>query len=157
MAVGRPRDEQSPEDTKSPEDDTALLTAALDHVWTLYDTHISRVYQVVNYYLVASAVLATAYASALNGKRYSLAAIFSVAGLGLTAIAFGVALSQKRSADGVKPALAALQGKIATKLGIDLSRIVDAEQGNGITRIGLPALLLAALVEVGSLAYALIH
>ena len=64
-------------------DDTALLIAALNHAWTVYDTRNNRTYQLVNYYLVASAIVATAYASAINGKHYRLAAIFSIAGVGL--------------------------------------------------------------------------
>lgn len=46
----------------------------------MYDTRVNRMYQLLNYFLVASAIVATAYAGAINGKHYGLAAIFSVAG-----------------------------------------------------------------------------
>jgi phosphotransferase system glucose/maltose/N-acetylglucosamine-specific IIC component len=57
------------------------------------------------YYLVASAIVATAHADAIDGKHCGLAAIFSVAGIGLPAIAFAVTLEEKRSAEKAEPAL----------------------------------------------------
>jgi hypothetical protein len=143
---------------QAPEDDTALLTAALNHAWTLYDARINRLYQVFNYFLVASAILATGYASAINGKHYGLAVIISLVGAGLTAIAFAVGVQEKLSADTAKPAVVALQCEISRKLGIDSIRILNPPRGWKIIIIfGMPGLMLASAVEIGSLVFALNH
>ena len=69
-----------------PGDDTALLTTALNHTWTWYDAHVSRSYQLINFYIVASAIYISAYASAIDGKHYGVAAVITLAGLGLTVL-----------------------------------------------------------------------
>ena len=139
------------------QDDTALLIAALNHAWTMYDTRVNRMYQLVNYYVVASAIVASAYASAINGKHYGLVAIFSVAGIGLSAIAFAFGLDQKRTADKAEPALITLEDQIARKLAIDSLRVVKAGYERRIMTIALPVAGLLALLGIGTLLYALIH
>jgi hypothetical protein len=156
MTVSEPLGDQPPSE-QQPQDDTALLTAALDHAWAVYDAHVNRMYQSVNYYLVAIAVLATAYASAINGKHYGLAAIFSVAGTVLTVLEFAAGLNEKSSAEQAVPALLELQGKVADELNIHSIRILKSPRGRGLITVAVPGLLLALLVGIGTLIYALIH
>jgi hypothetical protein len=66
------------------DDETALLIAALNHSSASFDARISRGLQVVNYYLVAVAVLANAYVSALNAKLYAVVAVIGLSAVPLT-------------------------------------------------------------------------
>jgi hypothetical protein len=78
------------------------------------------------------------YAGAINGKHYGLAAIFSIAGIGLSAVAFAVALEEKRSADQAEPALTALQGQLTSKLNISSIHKVSAGRERGIMTVAPP-------------------
>src|SRR5262249_44105003 len=138
-----------------PQDDTALLTAALNYAWTSYDMWTNRISQLANYLLIASAILATAYASAINEKHYGLAAVVSAVWLGLTLIAFPVGVSQRLRANSAIPTLVTLQSEIAHRLGdIDPICIMKAPRRRGIM-VGLPPLVLALAVGIASLVYAL--
>jgi hypothetical protein len=74
---------------------------------------------VINFYIVATAILITAYASAINGKQYGFAAAVAVAGLGITGIASSAALFEVRTAGLVKPGLAEMQERVGGRLRTD--------------------------------------
>jgi hypothetical protein len=139
------------------EHDTALLTAALDHAWAWYDGRFSRSFLVVNYYLVASAILGAAYTSAINTKNYGLAAAIAVGETGLTALASIVWFREVNAAAAAEPALIELQERMAGRLRINSMRIARSQPGilrwRTIATIGFG---LAALLNVGGLVYAVI-
>ena len=148
---------------QSPEDDTALLIAALNHTWTWYDAQVSRTLQVINYFFVASAVLATAYVGAINGKHYPLAAVVALAGIGLTAVVSLIQLRQRVAVQFGAPVLAEIQGRLADRLQIDMAGMIGTRTWT--TRIGriarsnisAIAFGLVLLVSIGALLYAVIR
>ena len=115
----------------------------------------------INYFLVASAVLATAYVSAINGKLYPVAAVVALTGIGLTAVTSLIALRQSLQVGLAGPVLAEVQRRVADRLNFDLAGTTGT--GTWPVRIAqstLPmtiALGLALLVNIGALLYALIH
>jgi hypothetical protein len=143
----------------APEDDTALLTAALEHSWAWYDGRRQRADSMINYYLVATAILITAYTSAVNGKHWGFATTIALAGLGLTAAALTAALHERRVADVAVPALTELQERIAGRLHI--SSMCIFTNGEAQIRGTRPALAmglgLATLLNIGALSYALVR
>jgi hypothetical protein len=138
-------------------DDTTLLIAALNHSTAWYETRIDRGLQVINYFVVAGAVLATAYVSAISGKHYAVAVVVSLSGTALATLAFLIGLRQRHYAAEVEPALAEIQGRVADRLRIDSFRIVQLGR---VVRRELSvriAFALAILLSLGSALYALIH
>jgi hypothetical protein len=140
---------------QSPEQDTALLTAALNHAWAWYDAQISHSLQLINYTVVAGAVLATAYVSAINGKHYPLATVVAVAATGLTLVTSLMVFRQTLQADSAEPVLAELQERV---VGTRLAGTTGT--GHWIVRVarsavpGMIALGVSLLVDIAALLYA---
>ena len=140
-----------------PEDDTAFLIAALNHTMAWHETRIDRGLQVINYFVVAGAVLVTAYASALGGKHYGIAVAIALSGMALAILAFVVGRQQRRAAAEAEPALAELQGKVASKLQVDSFRIYKPEVRGQREGAAAFTFALAVLLSAGSAIYAAIH
>jgi hypothetical protein len=139
-----------------PEDDTALLTAALNHYWAAHDGRFNRAFQTINYYLVATAILFTGYTSGINGKHYGEAAL-AIAALGITALTATGVLGNLDAAALTEPGLGELQHRMAGILRIDPIRTA-AFPTRTQRRIGAVFVFgLAALTQISGLLYALIH
>jgi hypothetical protein len=112
---------------------------------------------VINYYIVATAIVVTAYTSAINGKHYAFAAALAIAGLGLTAILAGNGLYQINTAALAEPALAEMQERIGDRLRTDSMHIaglrrIQQRRTGAIIMFGV-----ATAFDVGALLYAVIH
>jgi hypothetical protein len=136
-------------------DDTALLIAALTHSTGWYEARIDRGLQVMNYFVVAAAVLATAYVSAISGRHYYIALVVSLSATALAALAFLIGRSQRARAAEAEAALAELQRRVAERLDIESFRVIQPtpHRDSGV-RI---AFGMAILLSLGSAIYALVH
>src|SRR5262249_45085011 len=152
VTVGKSPDEHPPLD------DTALLTAALGHSWAWYDERTKRAFLVVNYYLLAVAVLATASTSAIEKNRYGLAAGLAVGALGLTLVASIAGLQEIRAAKLALPAIAELHERIVERLNIDEFSMVTGRPWVG-PPIGtyILVMVLATVNNTAGLLYAVMH
>ena len=140
------------------EDDTALLVAALNHYWTWLDGRFNHAFQNVNYYLVATAILFTAYTSAINGKHYGVAAALGIAGLGLTALTAMAVHGELNAGARARPGLAELQNRLAGRLRIDPIRMAPTQAARTQRRLTVAVTFgLSALLQISGLLYALIH
>jgi len=152
MTVGESPDEHAPED------DTALLAAALNYVWARYDGRTQRAFQMLNYYLVTIAILLTAYTSAINGKHYGIAAALAGTGLVLTAQAIAGLLYELNAAALAERPLIELQDRIVGRLRIDSICMAGRQTGVRARRVTVViAFGLATLLNIGALLYALFH
>ena len=150
MTASEPADEQPHED------DTALLIAALNHTWAWYDARSNRSIQAINYYIVATAIVVTAYASSINGKHYGFAAALAIAGLGLTAVASLAGLYEVSAAGLAEPALTEMQERIGGRLKTGSMRIASRELGLRRRLTALAIIFgLATAFEISALVYAL--
>lgn len=147
-----------PEDAKA---NYELLTLALDHATRLYDSRTSSGLQVLNYFLVAVAVLAAAYVSALNGKLHAVGCAIGLAGIPLSAVTYLVGRRQRDVAKLAEIPMTEIQNVLADGLGIESLRMADHAEKSRTGWWRSSALMagliftLAALVSLAAAAYAL--
>ena len=152
MATSEPPDEQPTED------DTTLLIAALNHAWAFYDAEINRGLQVLNYFLVATAVLAAAYVSAINGRLYLVAAVLALAGMANTTVTLLIGMRQRAAAHPAALEVRELYGRMTRRLKLELAPMTRSERGGRLARQAVPiAFALKFTLDTGALLYAVAH
>ncbi len=112
----------------------------------------------VNYFLVATALLAIAYVSAINGKHYSIAAVLALSGMALTTATFLVGLRQRGVAYSAGQVLIELQGRVDRRLKTESIRPARAQPADRLGQIAVPVMFgLVLVLEVSALLYAVFH
>jgi hypothetical protein len=140
--------------------DAALVTIALDHVWRWYEFRTTSGLQVLNYFLLASAVMSTAYVSAINGRLYAVAGAIAILGVAVSGAAYLVGKRQRDVARLAETPLKEIEGWLAADLGIDSLRMAArAEEGRktwwrSATVTANIVFPLAAAVSAAAAAYA---
>jgi len=104
---------------------TALLETALDHAWRWHELRINNGLQVLNFYLLAIAVLATAYVSALNARNHVVAVAVALAGVAVTTSAYVVGARQDHVARIALAPTQEIENRLADALAIDSMRLVE--------------------------------
>ncbi|MFE9993690.1 SNARE domain-containing protein [Streptomyces avermitilis] len=108
--------------------DHEALALALDHAWRWYENRIGRGYQVVNAMLIWTAILATAYAAALNADMHGVAGLISlICGASLGG-AYREGKRLRASAALAEDVIMKIQERLATTLTIDSLRLVERER-----------------------------
>ena len=103
--------------------DLQSLGMALDHVAKWREFYMTSGLQVLYFFLVAAALVSTAYVSAINGRLYLIAGVVALGGVGLSSAAYLVGRRQRDVARLADLPLAELQDRLASRLGIDSLRM----------------------------------
>jgi len=114
-----------------------LFTTALDHAWNRFNFRISSALQILNYYLVAIAILSGAYVGALTHDLQPVAGFIGIIGSGVSVAAFLGGYGQIRLARMVMPQLRELEVRIATLLSIPDIWDNAPEEGSRLAQLRL--------------------
>jgi hypothetical protein len=98
-------------------DELTLLTTALDHAWSRFSFRISSALQILNYYLVAAAILSAAYVGALTQGLHIVAGFIGIAGSIVSFAAFLGGYGQIVNARRAVPQLRDLEIRLAALVG----------------------------------------
>jgi steroid 5-alpha reductase family enzyme len=85
-------------DTDNDRRDVALLTIALDHAMRWLEFRITNGLQVLNFFLLAAAVMSAAYVSAINGRLHAVAGVIALLGVAAAGAAYFVGKRQREVA-----------------------------------------------------------
>ena len=108
----------------APSADQAAFSTALDHAWQWYALRNDQGLQVINFLILAAALLSAGYVSALGSKLYALAGVVGLIGV-VTAIVAYLVMRRLRSVGAIaEEPLAVLQDRLADELGVESLRMV---------------------------------
>jgi len=107
------------------ENDHAKLATALDHSWRWFELRVSHGMQMLNFAVVAFALLAAAYVSALNDKLYGIAGAVALLAAAVAITAYLTARRQRQIGWIAAEPIREIQRRLAADLGIDSLRILD--------------------------------
>ena len=111
--------------TAAGEDDHAKLATALDHSWRWFELRISHGMQMLNFAVVAFALLSAAYVSALSNKLYDIAGGVAMLAAAVAITAYLTARRQRQIGWIAAEPIREIQRRLAADLGIDSLRILD--------------------------------
>jgi hypothetical protein len=103
--------------------DADLLVPALEHVARWNEFHRTSALQAIYFFLLTSAVLGTAYVSALNGHQDVIAGAVALADCAAAGATYLIFHRQSKIAHLADGPLKEIQGRIADELGIDSLRM----------------------------------
>lgn len=109
----------------TPDDDVTVLATALDHVLRLYEFRITSGLQVLNYFLLASAILSAAYVSALNDRLFGVAGVVATVGFAASGATYIAGRRQSDMAQLAAEPLKEFQARLAAELNMDSLRVVE--------------------------------
>ena len=107
------------------ENDHAELATALDHSWRWFELRVSHGMQMLNFAVVAFALLAAAYVSALSDKLYGIAGAVALLAAAVAITAYLTARRQRQIGWIAAEPIREIQRRLAADLGIDSLRILD--------------------------------
>ena len=111
--------------TETGEADNAALGTALDHAWRWFELRVSHGLQMLNFAVVAFALLSAAYVSALSGKLYGVAGAVALLAAAVAVTANLAARRQRQIGWIAAEPIREIQRRLAADLRIDSLRILD--------------------------------
>jgi hypothetical protein len=112
-------DQADSADVSVTQTDLDSLAMALEHVTKWREFYTTSGLQVLYFFLVAAALLSTAYVSALNGRLHFIAGAIALGGVALSATAYLVGRRQRDVARLADPPMAELESRLASILRVD--------------------------------------
>ena len=132
--AGRGLVEDMPGDGQD-KDKNLLLIAALDHAWHWHELRITCGLQILNFYLLAIAVLITAYVSALNARDHTVSIAVALAAAGGDRFDLYGRCGQDRVARMALIPIQEVEERMAARLEIDYSdRLISTSYTEIVSR-----------------------